>query len=513
MNKDIIIGVDAGTSLIKAVAFTLDGKELAVSSKLNTYKTSSDGGATQSLDITWKNCVNVIKDLHNKIHSLKERVISISITGQGDGTWLIDKEGNPVCDAWLWLDSRSSQIAKKLSESDTEDQRFFSTGTGIFAGQQSSQILYMENKYSDLLNKSETAFHCKDWLYFKLTGTIATDPSEACFTFGDFRTKKYNNEVINNLGLQKRKSLFPEIIDGSKHSHSLNNVAATQLDLYSGTPVSLAYIDAVCTFLGSGGYNVNKNLGSSIIGTTCGHMKASLISNISPNMKLKSGYIMLLPIEKFALQFQTNMSGTLNLDWLRFLVEDIFLDFNIKLNENDFMKKIDTWVSQAKPGKLVYHPFISEAGERGPFINSKARASILGLRSNNRFPEIVRSFVEGLCFAAKECYSAMGDTPSEIILSGGGSKSEMLLRIFSSVLKIPVRTTSTREAGACGAAMIGAMSQEIYNDWNDCLIEWTEPNLGQLLNYDQSLSEIYDNIYRLYLNTKSNIEDNWEDMK
>ena len=127
--------------------------------------------------------------------------------------YLIDKKGKPVCDAWLWLDSRSSDIVKKLSKLNSEKLRFDLTGTGIFAGQQSSQISYMDKNNPEILDQSSTAFHCKDWIYFKLTNVRATDPSEACFTFGNFRTRQYDENVIDGLGLSKRKNLLPDIID------------------------------------------------------------------------------------------------------------------------------------------------------------------------------------------------------------------------------------------------------------------------------------------------------------
>ena len=250
MAKDIIIGIDAGTSILKVVAFTLNGKEIASSSIKNIYKTSHGGQATQSLDATWKNCIKIISELKNKINNFKDRVAIISVTGQGDGTWLIDKKGTPVCDAWLWLDSRSSDIAKKLSKLNSEKLRFDLTGTGIFAGQQSSQISYMDKNNPEILDQSSTAFHCKDWIYFKLTNVRATDPSEACFTFGNFRTRQYDENVIDGLGLTKRKNLLPDIIDGSKVTHPLSDNVATLIGLNSGTPIALGYIDAVCTFLG-----------------------------------------------------------------------------------------------------------------------------------------------------------------------------------------------------------------------------------------------------------------------
>ena len=65
-------------------------------------------------------------------------------------------------------------------------------------------------------------------------------------------------------------------------------------------------------------------------------MKANQISKIKPNINLKSGYVMLLPIENTALQFQTNMSGMMNVNWLISFVSDIFKDFNIQFSEKNF---------------------------------------------------------------------------------------------------------------------------------------------------------------------------------
>ena len=105
---------------------------------------------------------------------------------------------------------------------------------------------------------------------------------------------------------------------------------------------------------------------------------------------------------------------------------------------------------------------------------------MLGLNSNHRFPEIVRSFIEGLCFAAKECYLAMGEIPKEIRLTGGGSQSKSIRNIFSNILKTNVRTSNRKEAGAAGAAMIAAMSLGLYNEWNKCMEEWVHLFLGDI---------------------------------
>ncbi|MGB4827811.1 MAG: FGGY family carbohydrate kinase, partial [Paracoccaceae bacterium] len=87
----IIIGIDAGTSVIKAVAFQTDGRQLAVSSVVNRYQQGAGGAVTQSLQQTWKDCAAALRELGDQLPGLAARVLAISVTAQGDGTWLVGK--------------------------------------------------------------------------------------------------------------------------------------------------------------------------------------------------------------------------------------------------------------------------------------------------------------------------------------------------------------------------------------------------------------------------------------
>lgn len=100
--------------------------------------------------------------------------------------------------------------------------RFEATGTGLNTCQQGSQMAHMDATAPELLDNAEAALHCKDWLYLNLTGVRATDPSEASFTFGNFRNRQYDDVVIEALGLQKRRKLLPEIIDGAEVQQPLS---------------------------------------------------------------------------------------------------------------------------------------------------------------------------------------------------------------------------------------------------------------------------------------------------
>ena len=244
--KDILIGIDAGTSVIKAVAFDLAGRQIAAASVPNTYSTGADGAAFQSLDKTWTDCAQTIRDLAKKVDGLAQRVAALGVTGQGDGTWLVRKDGTPAADAWLWLDARAAPTVRKLCASPENRARFEATGTGLNTCQQGAQLAHMLSDSPDVLDEADIALHCKDWLYLNLTGVRATDPSEASFTFGNFRTRQYDDDVIAMLGLSAKRRLLPEIIDGTQIVHPLSAAAAAQTGLLDGTPVSLGYVDFAC---------------------------------------------------------------------------------------------------------------------------------------------------------------------------------------------------------------------------------------------------------------------------
>ncbi|WP_036582911.1 FGGY family carbohydrate kinase, partial [Brucella anthropi] len=136
------------------------------------------------------------------------------------------RDNQPVGDAWLWLDARAATTVTRLAAGPMNRARFEATGTGLNTCQQGSQMAHMDSVAPELLDNAEVALHCKDWLYLNLTGVRATDPSEASFTFGNFRNRQYDDVVIDALGLTKRRGLLPEIIDGTEVQHPLSPEAA-----------------------------------------------------------------------------------------------------------------------------------------------------------------------------------------------------------------------------------------------------------------------------------------------
>ncbi|MCP4380289.1 MAG: hypothetical protein GY798_02495 [Hyphomicrobiales bacterium] len=95
---DLIVGVDAGTSVIKAAAFQLDGRLLAASVVRNAYTVGTVGSATQPLPQTWADCSAALRGLGERVDDLALRVAALALTGQGDGTWLADRDNEAVAE-------------------------------------------------------------------------------------------------------------------------------------------------------------------------------------------------------------------------------------------------------------------------------------------------------------------------------------------------------------------------------------------------------------------------------
>jgi erythritol kinase len=509
MRRDILIGIDAGTSVIKAVAFTLAGEQLAIAATPNSYATLADGGVEQDMARTWMDTAATLRLLGETQPDLAARTLALAVTGQGDGTWLIDKGGEPVAPAWLWLDARAAQITESFVAATSYRDHYERTGTGVNACQQSVQLAWLRRHRPEVIAKAASAHHCKDWLYFKLTGDRATDPSEGNFTFGSYVTRSYAPGILSALGAGDCERLLPRIVDGTREAGALSATAANETGLIVGTPVVLGSVDVVCTGLGGGLYDPSGEAGCTIIGSTGMHMRLATGSEKVLLNPEGSGYTMAFPASGMSAQMQSNMAATLNIDWLLDLACEILTGEGVTRSRKDLLAGLDDRILDRPPCRLLFHPYISRAGERGPFLDPSARAQFIGLESGMGYTDLMRAVFEGLCHAARDCYSVMGKMPAEVRLAGGAARSKALVHLLAGALGISVRRTGREEAGAAGAAMIAAIQQGVYPDVAAAAAEWVDPLLGERVRPDAQIAAAFARSFPIYLETRKAMRPIW----
>jgi erythritol kinase len=499
MPRDVIVGIDAGTSLIKTVAFTRDGRQLGVFSLSNSYSTSAGGRVEQDMSRTWNDTVTALRGLAAAVPDLGPRLAAVAVTGQGDGTWLIDDDGRPVAPALLWLDSRAARLVDEIRGSERNAALYRRTGSGLNACQQGPQLAWLQAHAPQTLSRAATVFHCKDWLYFLLTSKRVTDPSEATFTCGDFRKRGFDSETARLMGIHDLVRLFPEVVDGVTITHSLGASAAAETGLPEGVPVSLGYVDVICNALGAGLYDPAPDVGCTIIGSTGMHMRLAPHADAVTLNEEATGYTMPFPVPDYYAQMQSNMAATLNIDWLLDLALGVLAAEGVTRSRADLIRRLDQQVLQAKPGEVLFHPFISDAGERGPFVAHEACAQFFGLRSHHRYGDLMRAVMEGLAFAARDCYAAMGALPREVRVTGGAARSQALTAILGAALECNIRVCNRAEAGAGGAAMIAAVATGVYPHMQACAEDWVSPHLNKPQAPDTALATRYARMFPAYL--------------
>ena len=441
--------------------------------------------------------------------NLNGRVAAIAVTAQGDGCWLVDRDGGPVGGGLLWLDSRAASIAAAHAKSAVYPRHYELTGSGVNACMASSQMAWMKLHQPERLLRSATLFHCKDWLFYRLTGERVTDPSEAVFTFGDFRTRTYKGEILDGMGIADCLRLLPPIFDGSKDSRPLSAAGAAATGLVQGVPVVLGYVDVACTALGGGLYDRSGEVGFSVFGSTGVHMR---YAPTAPDVRLneaRSGYTMCFPVERSCASMQSNMAATINIDWALDLICEAAALAGGETSRKTLLNGLDAKILEAAPGQAVFHPYILEAGERGPFLDANARAQFSGLSTETSLVRLVRSIYEGLAFAAIDCYATEGEIPKEVRLGGGAARSKALRSIVASALGSPVRVLSREELGAAGAAMMAAACIGAYQSVAACAGRWVTPLLGPSTPPDPALAETYRRLFPIYRLIRTTMPSAW----
>ena len=511
MARDLLVGVDAGTSVIKSVAFTAAGEQVGACARPNRYRTVEGFGAEQDMAETWADAAATLRGLAEAVPDLAGRVAAIAVRAQGDGTWLIDADGEPAGPALIWLDARAAAITEGLRASPAGRRHFESTGSGLAACQMGPQLMWLERHRPGVMARAATAFHLKDWLYFKLTGDRATDASEGVHSFGDFRTMAYAPAAIDALGL--RRSLLPPIIDGSSRTGSLGRAAARAIGFGEGLPVCLGPIDIVATALGAGLYDPEHDTGCTIVGSTGMHMRIARSAEAVRLNPEGTGYTLAFPVPGTFAQLQSNMASTLNIDWLVDLARGVLKQHGVEKSRSDIFLDLDDHVLRAEAGTILYHPYISEAGERGPFVDASARAQFHGLSARHDFNDLMRAVYEGLGFAARDCYAAMGPIPREVRLTGGAARSHALRVILGAALGTRIRSSTREEAGAAGAAMVAAVTTGLARDMESCIDRWVTPTLGAASDPDPALAERYDRLFPAYAAARRGSAPVWRAMR
>lgn len=430
-----ILCIDAGTTLIKSVLFDDNGKELIVASRATHVLNPSPELSEQDMNEVWQSVVDTCKEILTRTEL---PIDAISVTAQGDGAWMIDANGSPVRNAVLWNDGRASAEIDEWAKAGVLEKAYEINGSLTSLGLPNAIIKWFAKNDPETLEKTTAVLTCGSWIYYKLTGLVGQHISEASAPWIDITSKTVSKELIELYGLTAYESKIPPVLTDTKAT-----LSATELGIATTTPVVMAPYDILATATGSGA--IEDGEAFVILGTTtCPGIVIREIDLLgeAAGLNLATGedgkYLRALP----------TLTGTNALTWAM---------ENLNYSNVD---EIGTAAAGANPGAdgVILLPYFSGAGERAPFLDSRARASFHGITSNSSREDLARAVYEALAHVIRECLETTKTPVKLLAISGGGARSDFWCQLIADVVGVPTSRTSDTQVGAKGALMYASVA-------------------------------------------------------
>lgn len=439
------VGVDIGTSVIKAAAFAAESvRHPLVASKRTRIVSPREGWFEQDMDEVVAAVADVVRQV---VEAAGRTPDLIALTGQGDGVWPVDAEGRAVRPAVSWMDARAASIVEEWIDDGVVDRVFRRNGGAVFPGCPAPVLRWLEREEPDVLDRAATSAYCKDMVMQRLTGVSATDASDASLPFLDPIERSYASDLLDLCGLAHRRDLLAPIVEPVPTGR-VTAEAAALLGVPEGTPVSAGPFDLPACALGSG--VVAPGEGHLVVGTT---LVCQVVVTAPDTSGEPAGLTIAYGPGRW-LRAMPAMVGTAALDWVLGIVGETYA-------------RVDALLAESPPGArgVTCLPFFSPSGERAPFVEPHARARFSGLTVQTTKADLVRATCEAIGYAARHCFEAAG-LRGEVAICGGGARSAAWSRLFADVLGRPVRHAPTPEVGAYGAVLAGRAAWRGASLWD-----------------------------------------------
>jgi xylulokinase len=431
----VALGLDIGTSSARAVVATDAGDVLGAGTAKYPLIASRPGEAEQEPADWWRGAVAATQAA--LLEARTDAVDGIGLSGQMHGAVLVDADLEPLRPALLWCDSRAAEDAAAVTDAAGRQALLAMAGNVPMAGFTGPQLRWLDR--AGALSAARWAICAKDFVRARMTGEVATDPSDASGTGLFGLDGHWSVELAALYGVDD--ALLAPVVESGAPAGRLTAAAADVLGLPEGTPVAAGAADNAAAALGCG-----------VIAP--GDMLISLGT---------SGTIVIPVPEPLV-----DPTGSCHV--FRHAVEDTWYSMPVVLDAGGAlawwqtltgrpMEELAAAASATPPGSdgVVMVPFLS--GRRMPVADPAARATFSGMSLSHGLGHMTRAAIEGATFAMADglrCLRRLGLEETDAVLTGGAA-SHAIWREALALAMPDVRLSTAVPAGgaALGAAFLG----------------------------------------------------------
>ncbi len=457
-----LLGIDIGTTSLKAVLFTEDLKPLKTIRKDYTLITKGD-----CVEFPVEKYWEMVKETIDEIRAEFE-VYALSIDTQCETIILTDDIGNPLMNAIVWLDNRAVKQAESIRERFGEKTVYTVTGQPeITATWPASKLLWVKQEQPEIFTKIKKIFLLEDYLLYKLTGEFITEETlQSSTIYFDINKRVWWREMLEFIGINE--SCFPKVCKSGEF-----------IGEYKGIKVVTGAIDQIAGAIGVG--VVKKGIISEMTGTTMVvFMPTDEIPEYNPDSKVPCH---LNYDGKYCLLSWTPTAG-IALKWFKNNLCENYESFN----------DLNVLAEQVPVGSagLTFLPYL--CGATMPKYNPNAKGVFYGLTMEHTRGHFVRSIMESISCMLKGTFDYLGIDCDEVRSTGGGAQSSLWCQIKADMTGKAFMTLENEETACLGSAILAGVGTKIFES-----VEKATEKAVKIKNVYKPSGNDYSDCYKRYV--------------
>lgn len=476
---DYFLGIDIGTTSLKAIAFNDKGEEICKHAIGYRMQHPQPIYAEQDADEIYSAAINCI---HKVVETLApDRPAFVSFSAMLHSLIAVDDEGRPLTACIIWADNRAAKLAEGLRQTEEGHRLYHRTGVPLHAMSPFCKLLWLKEQSPQIFHSASKFIGIKEYVFFKLFGSYAVDTGIASGTgLLNVHSLQWDETILAGLELSVEK--LSGVVAVEK-VFFLNG--ASKLNLPPETPFVIGGSDGALANIGTG--SIDEGSMSVTIGTSAA---VRVLAGRPVTEEGMSIFCYHATGNRYVTGGASN-NGAIVIQWLK----------ETLLQTGESYAELFALAEKVAPGSddLFFVPYI--LGERAPVWNAGAKGVFFGLTINHTKAHTVRAAMEGVTFNLYSISQLISTAVpvTEIYAAGGFAQSPLWLQVVADVFNCRVLVPGTVESSALGAVMVGikALGLPVVIRPSLVAVHHPEPSAHQV--YEKQFQK-FERLYRLFKN-------------
>lgn len=486
----VFLGLDLGTTGAKAGVVDSSGNLLGTSARAYETRVRKPGWAEQDPQAWWQAASRAISAAIAASGVEPGSVRGVGVSGQMHGAVFLDSAGEVVCPCIIWCDQRTAVQCDAIVSKVGNERLAALAGNPAMPGFTAPKILWLKDNDPESFARVDKVMLPKDYINFRLTGNIATEPSDASGTLlFDIRELRWAGQLLDELEVPL--SWLPPVLGSSEEVGTVRREAAAETGLAEGTPVAAGGADNACGAIGMG--VISEGMTAVSIGSSGTVLAPTASPVVDPELRLHS-FCHAVPGTWYVMGVM--LSAGMSLKWFADVLGEPEAGEAVR-EGRDRYELLDETASLAPPGceGLIFLPYLT--GERTPHADPDARSVLYGLDLSKGRPHVIRSVLEGVVYGLNDSMSLIreiGARTDTVVSGGGGSRSALWRQMQADVFEVPVVPAGESEAAMLGAALLGSVAAGERSSVGEAVA--AAVRYGETVDPDPANAKAYRRAYR-----------------